>query len=162
MKRTLTTALAALILLACALTPAAAETDDGPHSYQSTSVIWTDDLITDNGDSTRTVSRIIRREFTSQDGYTIRCSIPVTVISCPYGSTWAECDSIGAIVCTGDGNYEFIGCCHAVIVSPTQLRIAVDGYFKLPLTYDSLGQVVTFEVEPVEYTLIESAPVKQG
>lgn len=162
MKQILPIMLATLALLSCMLVPAAAETDNTPHSYQSTSVRRSDDLITDNGDSTRTISRVLQREFTSQDGYTIRCSIPVTVISCRYGSTWAACDQTGSIVCIGDGDSAFIGACSAVIVSPTQLRIAVDGYFKIPLTYGRLGQPLTFDVEPIEYTLIETAPVKRS
>lgn len=135
---------------------------------------WVGDTSVDNGDTTRTVYGRIKKTFTYKSKFEANCVVNAVMISSNYGSNWVDCNSTGT-VSPGSGNYDFIGQCTARIISTSQVRLALDGYFQVetsiaagmnlgPSAFQSTISIggVDYYRATVEYTHIEKAPAKSG
>lgn len=69
--------------------------------------------------------------YTHESGLQAVYTVQTVVVASSGGLRWADCNGAGTASVLGDGPFTFEGSCTAQVVSPTDLRMTLSGYFDL-------------------------------
>lgn len=95
-------------------------------------MVWAPDTSVDNGDTTYTSYGRIYKVYTHASGLKMRYSVEAVKLRSYQGSMWIEINE-NSTWCQpeGNGRYTFSGVTTATMISKTQVRLAVTGYFEI-------------------------------
>ena len=90
----------------------------------------------DAGDSTQPADASVSygqvsEVYTHESGLQAVYTVQAVVVASSGGLRWADCNGAGTASVLGDGPFTFEGSCTARVVSSTDLRMALSGYFDL-------------------------------
>ena len=90
----------------------------------------------DVGDSTRPADAAVSygqvsEVYTHESGLQAVYTVQAVAVASSGGLRWADCNGAGTASVLGGGPFTFEGSCTARVVSPTDLRMTLSGYFDL-------------------------------
>lgn len=95
---------------------------------------WIGDTTVTNKDGTFTIYGRVSSIYTHTSGLKALYYTQAVAVASHYGKTWADCTSVGNAEPYGSGNFQFIGTCSANLISTTQIRLVLNGYFQIAKT----------------------------
>lgn len=94
------------------------------------------EALVDAGDSTQPADASVSygqvsEVYTHESGLQAVYTVQAVVVASSGGLRWADCNGAGTASVLGDGPFTFEGSCTARVVSSTDLRMTLSGYFDL-------------------------------
>lgn len=112
---------------------------------------WSPDTTVDNHDTTYTSYGRIYKIYTHASGLSMRYSVEAVKLRSTQGANWIDLNTSSAwCQPDGSGNHNFIGTTSANLLSNTQIRLAVTGYFEIS---ESLAASSSINLELFAYSV---------
>lgn len=106
-------------------------TNLGPRDSGIRPATWQGDYTVTNPGGTFAIYGRVYAIYTHASGLKAIYEVQAVALASHYGKNWAECSPAGTARPYGSGAFTFDGNCTANLVSTTQLRMTISGYFSI-------------------------------